>query len=347
MDRVSLTRALEELRIRNILSGNPWLLVCDAPFHALFREWDIPPERMVLADEMEGAGDKIAAHTYAVVCTEKPEGATQHRLKEFGIQTTGLFSQMVPKLAAGVAPRFNAAAEVEIKHEFAIMCLPRCGSTLVSKELKAIGAGDPIEHFRGFIQELLKERQASKFNLIKWWSIVRAGRSVDGVFGTKIIFDFWRMADRFMLEEEREHMLAFLKRVPVIYINRSDKYGQAVSDVIARKTGVWHLWNDGMKKAYQDKLATVGDEMSDAIASYQKFRRSERDLAAFLEAHAGSIIKVEYEDLVSAPKDTIAAVGRQLGLEVPADYRDSELSLQPTTSETHRLLKDQLRRELS
>ena len=107
-----------------------------------------------------------------------------------------------------------------------------------------------------------------------------------------------------MLEEEREHMLAFLKRVPVIYINRSDKYGQAVSDVIARKTGVWHLWNDGMKKAYQDKLSTVGEEISDAIASYQKFRRSERDLAAFLEAHAGSIIKVEYEDLVSAPKDT-------------------------------------------
>ncbi len=281
MNRVSLTRQLEELRIRRTLTGSPWLLVCDASFQALFSEWGIPADRILLTDDIDRSGEQIAAHTFAVVCTEKPEGATQHRLKDFGIQNSGLYSQMAPKLAAGVSPRFNAAAEVKIEREFAIMCLPRCGSTLVSKELKAIGAGDPVEHFRGFVQELHKEREVSKFNLIKWWSIVRAGRSIDGVFGTKIIFDFWRMADRFMLDEEREHMLAFLKRVPVVYINRADKYGQAVSDVIARKTGVWHLWNDGMKEAYQDKLANVGDDMSEAVTSYQKFRRSERELARF------------------------------------------------------------------
>ena len=108
-------------------------------------------------------------------------------------------------------------------------------------------------------------------------------------------------------------MLDFFKRVPIIYIERTDKYAQSVSDAVARRTGVWHLWNDDVKETYKGKLENVGDDLSDAIASYRKFRRSERKLLAFVEANAGSIIKIQYEELVKAPKAMIADVGAAWG----------------------------------
>ncbi len=346
MDRVSLTADLKELRIKETLSSHPWLLVCDKSFNALFRDWGVDPARLIAVDELEDSIEEASAYKFAVICTERPEGPTQKLLKMHGVSSTGLYSQMVPRLAAGVGPRFYAPPDTKADLEFAIMCLPRCGSTLVSRELRQIGAGNPVEHFRGFLHDLLKEREASKFDLIKWWSLVRSGRQDDGVFSTKIIYDFWKMAEKYMLQEEKAHMLGFLKSVPIVYIERTDKYAQAISDVIARKTGVWHLWNDGMKQTYQGKLREVGVDLAEATTSYKKFRRSERELAAFIKANSGSIIKIDYEDLIQAPKATIADVGRRLGLSIPDDYLESPLSLQPTTSETHTLLRDRLKAEL-
>ncbi|MGI9170782.1 MAG: Stf0 family sulfotransferase [Caulobacteraceae bacterium] len=346
MDRVSLTRELGELKVKEALASHRWLLVCDEPFHALFREWGLDAERLALVGDMEKAIEKAGQYDFCVVCTEKGEGPVQQALKEKSIANTGFYNQMIPKLAAGLPPRFHPPRDASIDLEFAIMCLPRCGSTLVSRELKQIGAGNPVEHFRGFVQDLLRERDASRFNLIKWWSLVQSGRQVNCVFGTKVIYDFWKMAEKYMLEEEKEHMLAFFKRIPIIYIERTDKYAQAVSDAVARRTGVWHLWNEGMKETYKGKLEKVGDDLADAMASYRKFRRSERELWAFVEANSGSIIKIQYEELVKAPKKTIADVCARLGLTVPDDYPDSKLSLQPTTSATHQLLRERLRKEL-
>ena len=195
-----LTRELGELEVKETLSSHRWLLVCDEPLHALFREWGIDPERLVLVDDAGKSTAEPSAFNFAVVCTERSEGPIQRSLRENGVPSAGLYSQMIPKLAAGVAPRFHPPPDARVNLEFAIMCLPRCGSTLVSRKLKQIGAGNPVEHFRGFVHELLKERATSKFNLIKWWSLVRSGRQIDGLFGAKVILDFWKMAERYMID---------------------------------------------------------------------------------------------------------------------------------------------------
>ena len=346
MTRVKLTKALTELKLENLMKSQPWGLICDDEFRGLFEEWGVDPKKLIAVEDVE---DDIDSHLFPkilVVCTERPEGPIQKHLREQDVQTLGLFSQLIPRLAAGLPPRYNSRNAETAKLEYAIMCLPRCGSTLVSRELKLIGAGNPVEHFRGYVQDLLREREVSRFDFPRWWSMVRNGHIANGVFGTKIIYDFWKMAEKFMEDDEIDEIIRFLKKVPVIYIERSDKYSQAVSDAVARQTGVWHLWSANMKETYAQKLEGLDGNLQDAIASYKKFRRNERELSEFLENIGSRVIRIEYEDLVINPKLTIARAAGQLGLEVPESYMASPISLEPTTSEAHRMLRDRLKEEL-
>ncbi len=346
MTRVKLTKALTELKLQNLMKSQPWGFVCDEGFRALFNEWGIEPEKLIPVEDVQANVESHSLPKIIVVCTERAEGPIQKHLREQNVHTLGLFSQLIPRLAAGLPPRYNARKAETAKLEYAIMCLPRCGSTLVSRELKLIGAGNPVEHFRGYVQDLLRERDVSRFDFPRWWSMVRGGHIENGVFGTKIIYDFWKMAERFMLPEEIAEITNFLQKVPVIYIERADKYSQAVSDTVARQTGVWHLWSNNMKEAYAQKLEGLSGNLQDAMMSYKKFRRNERELSELLETIGSRIIKIEYEQLVAEPKIAIRSAAEQLGLEVPDDYMASPISLEPTTSEAHRTLRDRLKEEL-
>lgn len=346
MTRAKLAASLSELRLENLLASQPWGLVCDASFRALFEGWAIDRAKIFSADDLDGDPRQNEMPKLVVVCTERPEGPVQKQLKDLNVQSFGLFSQIVPRLAAGLPPRYHHRTDQPVKLEYAIMCLPRCGSTLVSRELRLARAGDPVEHFRGYVQDLLRERDVSRFDFTRWWEMVRYGHNIDGVFGTKIIYDFWKMAEKFMLKDEIDVIYKFLSGVPVVYIERSDKYGQAVSDTVARQTGVWHLWSASMKQKYAEKLEGLNGNLKDAVASYNKFRRNERELEKLLESVAGRIIKVEYDDLITDPKATMAKVVKDLGLELPPDYMDTPLALEPTTSEAHAILRERLKEEL-
>lgn len=345
MNRVQLARELQELKVGGVLREQSWLLACDRPFAELMAEWSIPASRVLMIADIEAGGADLKEDCFALVCTEQSEDLARRRLTERGLANAGLYADVMPRLAAKLPPLYQPPTKAEPGLEYAILCLPRCGSTLVSRELKIIGAGDPVEHFRGFLQDLLRERAVSGFDLIQWWELVRAGRRVDGVFGTKIIWDFWKMAERFMTPAERGHILAFLGRVPVIHIERSDKYAQAASDVIARKTGVWHLWNEGMKGAYQRRLDGLEPDFEEAVGVFKKFSKTEHDLRDLLDRHAGRVIRIDYDDLIRAPKAAIARAAEGLDLVIPAGYLDSALSLHPTESEAHKRLAERLRRE--
>ncbi len=341
MTRVALLEEIAELRIRKHLTQQPWLLVSDPGFTELFREWNIPASRLLPSDAL--AKSRAASEPgLAVVCTEQPEGPLQHRLRADGLQTLGLFSQIVPRLAASLPPRYHALPGNDLRFEYAVMCLPRCGSTLVAQELHRIGAGNPIEHFRGYLPPLLRERAVSRFDFARWWDLVRSGNRLDGIFGTKIIYDFWKMAERHMTPSERELVLDFLRNVKVIYVQRSDKIGQAVSDVIARETGVWHLWNDSMREEYRRKLEVSEGNVDNALASYDKFTGSEQRLRQLLESLGCDLIKVDYAELAADPKTVMASVASSLGLHPPPEYANSEVALRATTSPAHDALRDRL-----
>ena len=146
--RVDLTKSLSELKLRDILGNQPWGLVCDDSFRALFKEWGFPDNKLISVDDVNEDPDDVALPKVIVICTEKPERLTQLQLRERDdIQTLGLFSQLIPRLAAGLPPRWKPRAGLNVKLEYAIVCLPRSGSTLVARELREIGAATHVAHF--------------------------------------------------------------------------------------------------------------------------------------------------------------------------------------------------------
>ncbi|MEO7027289.1 MAG: Stf0 family sulfotransferase [Caulobacteraceae bacterium] len=338
MTRVALLGEIAELRIRKHLSQQPWLLVSDPGFTQLFREWNIPASRLLPSDALD-ARPASGVSMLAIVCTEQAERPLQRKLEGRGLKTLGLFSQIVPRLAASLPPQYSASADEEPRLEYAMMCLGRSGSTLAAQELRQIGAGNPIEHFRGYLPPLLRERAVSRFDFPAWWELVRNGNRLDGVFATKIIFGFWKMAERHMTSPEKNIVLDFLRRVPIVYIRRSDKIGQAVSDVIARETGVWHLWNDTMLEEYQRKVATAEADVDKAILSYDQLTNSEQELRSLLDSLGCELIEVDYEALAAAPKTVIASVANRLGLRPPPEYANSRVALKATTSTAHEALR--------
>jgi LPS sulfotransferase NodH len=353
MTRVELIKKLNELRVRPVLQARDWPLVCDAGFRALFTQWEIAPDRLVDVDDPAALAALAGRADFAVVCCERPEGPVQNRLKAAGVASVGLFSQLIHRLAAQVAPRFALNKATPAAIEYAILCLPRCGSTLLAQELQSAGAGHPTEHFKAFLQPLLRNRDISGFDPVRWWELVRLGNPRNGVFGTKIIFDIWTMVDRFLSDVERRTVTDWLKSRPVVYLEREDKLGQSVSDVIARRTGVWHLWNkdvkanhlqqrDALLEGYRANDDTLQTDLADAVRTHRKFIASESSLLEFLDDHDITPIHVRYSRLAADPKGVTREIAEQLGVSVPDDHATAAVALEPTGTAAHELLKEKL-----
>lgn len=349
MDRLTLLDRLGELGLIELLRARKrWAFVADDGFHAHLLS-ALPAEDHGRIHRLVDVASLTPAHLegfeVAVICTngseELPREAINRRL---GIRPLRLFADLMLRRAAGAPLRGPIPSDQDPPPDFsyAILCLPRCGSTLLVKEFEMLRLGQPREHFRTPIATLLAQREVSGFNLERWWAFLRAAATVDGVFGTKIIFDFLAMASEHMTPRERDWLTGKLREMPVVRILRTNKIDQAVSDYVARKTGVWHLWDDGIKAGYGERLAAVSADMKELVALYRKFVRNEERLEQLLQENGIRPIDIDYVALARTPKAAVAAAVEKLGRPVPPDYLASPVSLEPTRTAIHERLSAEL-----
>jgi trehalose 2-sulfotransferase len=349
MDRLAILDELDELDLMEMLRGRrKWCFVADPAFHARLRAL-LPAEEQRRLLRLSEVPALTAGHfegfEVAVICTNGSEDLPRETLaKRFGLRPLRLFADLVPRRAAGLPLRAPAPPPDAPPPDlaYAILCLPRCGSTLLAKELELAGLGEPKEHLRGPLATLLRHRDASGFSLERWWALVRAGATQDGVFGTKIIFDFLAMASDEMDERERGWFLDRMREMRVVRILRRNKVDQAVSDHVARKTGVWHLWNEGIRAGYGERIDAVTGDLGELSALHRKFVRNEERLDRMLRDGGIEPIDLEYDDLAARPKETVAALVRRLGRAVPEGYLDGPVTLEPTRTPVHARLAAQL-----
>jgi LPS sulfotransferase NodH len=342
MNRAALTAELSELKIRPLLERSGWRLLCDDSFRTLFERWGLDDARIIPTEVLAEKPRLEGGPAPVVVCTEKPEGPLQRQLKDLGVQSMGLFSQLVPRLAAGLPARYAPPVAGEARLEFAILCSGRCGSTLVARELREAGVGDAVEHLRPPVRCLLRHRDVSRFDFTRWWELVRAGHRVDGVFGTKIIYGFWEFAEEFLTDEERRRFLEFLGASRVLYIRRRDRVAQAVSDFIAGRTGFWHLRTGVAREEYAAIVGQVDADLAEMIAIYDRYGRHEQKIQALIRSTRAQSAEIDYEDLVADPKATVARIVGEFGREVPSGYAAAPLALESTSTQRHVELRDQL-----
>jgi LPS sulfotransferase NodH len=345
MNRLTLLGQLDELQIPELLrSRKKWLLLADDAFHRhLGDAVGIDPGRVVRIAGIPTLGaDAFAGYEVGVICTNGNEDIVRQAVQQkLGLRPLRLFADIVLRRAAGAEARTPTETPPQLEMEYAILCLPRCGSTLLTKELELLGLGHPKEHIRTPSVLLLQHRDISGFDFARWWGLVRANNSSNGVFGTKVIVDFLQMSTSAMDSVERSFLFDELKRMRTIRIVRRNKIEQAVSDFVARKTGVWHLWSSDIKQNYGSKLGNVDlseNDWNDLIGIYRKFVKNEEVLERMLVDSGVPLIDIDYDALTERPKQTVAEVVRQLGRSVPDDYLTGPVSLEPTRTATHERL---------
>jgi trehalose 2-sulfotransferase len=222
---------------------------------------------------------------------------------------------------------------------YLVCATPRSGSTLLCEMLRDTGrAGLPLEHFEilrhsglprqpreyfadlqdpGLLELLAKPQShgPSTEAPFEWWArIVREGMGDNGVWGGKLM---WGHVDDLVCRArglpglagaQLEDVLHELLDDPrLIFVTRGDKIAQAVSLWRAVQSQSWRADEE------RDPQSVVYDftGIDHLVAQLESEERAWREWFARTDRRP---TEVTYEQLESAPGDTVAAVLRVLGL---------------------------------
>lgn len=197
------------------------------------------------------------------------------------------------------------------KISYAIVSTPRSGSTALCELLSATKiAGFPIEHFRESSQVLTQYCQLDPVRYLRL--LMTSKKTENAVFGTKFISRF--------LEghiNENNELIYLLKNFKFIYLIRRDKLSQVVSEFIAAKTNMWHIYSERQAQNYQDKLERLKIEDSDLIQLHKMYKnclREEKFLENLFDRYQIFPLTVEYEKFVADPEENLNKILKYLDI---------------------------------
>jgi len=239
-----------------------------------------------------------------------------------------LFADVFVNLACDDEPLHDAQEPQAISSmKYAIIGTPRSGTEFLCKVLTSTGeAGFPEEHLR--LESQLLTRYCG-FDCTRYLRMLMARRTTpNGVFGTKIISHF--------LHEHLSRSPALkrdLSQFRFVQVVRRDRVAQAISALLASKTGIWHVRNDSEKENYERALSKVA--ITDLDLQWVRwlsdgFDRENRHLTEFVVRHRLQSITVTYEDVVTNPAVHLKPVASFLG--IGSEGLDSFVALKPTRS---------------
>ncbi|MGF1494313.1 MAG: Stf0 family sulfotransferase [Microcoleaceae cyanobacterium] len=243
-----------------------------------------------------------------------------------------LFSDILVNLLSRQAPFQPSEIELETPEvSYAIVTTPRSGSTFLCDLLQKSGlAGYPAEHLRRPVEVLSKYCQ---FDYIRYVKVLMARQTTPNkVFGTKLISHFLIRYLEAGLEFDSFFQDFFQK---VIYLQRRDKVAQSVSLFLAKKTGIWHIFNDEMQELYNTRVDQIELEecQPEAVKSfYDSLTRQEEFIEAFLQRSGVLPLKIYYEDLVSCREKYLYDIYQYLGVVTGDDEADHGAGIKRTKS---------------
>jgi LPS sulfotransferase NodH len=193
---------------------------------------------------------------------------------------------------------------VDTAVRYAVCALPRSGSSLLCELLFSTGlAGAPAEYFDGALMEQFRARwQVTAFEDYLD-ALLSRKTGPNGVFGFKA--HFFQLAEAFP-ENSLRRAFPSLGRV---YITRRDRLRQAISWARAVQSGKWASDHE----VQRERPAMFRREQIDRLLAGISER--EHRWEAFFAASGAAPLRIEYEDLVASPGDTVQAVLRHIGVD--------------------------------
>lgn len=227
---------------------------------------------------------------------------------------------------------------------------PRSGSTTLCDLLARTGvAGNPESYFRTeSIADYAKSWGCSA-STNDWGhsyieGVVKNGTGPDGSFGLRIMWSNMPMFLRQMaslyseISTDKQRIQQAFGVNHFVYLYREDKVAQAVSLVLAKQTGLWHLNAD---RSIREGTGGAGEPEYDPTAI-----KHELDML-ISEAHGWSEwfdeqtitpLRLSYEDLATAPQAALAHVLSGIGKAV--EYPLPAVGTSPTNTVLNAVWRD-------
>ncbi len=182
---------------------------------------------------------------------------------------------------------------------YSIFCTERSGSTFFCDLLNQNLGGNPIEHIRGPLLYLTKNRYRLNLDVCHILEKVSRFGCSHKAFGTKIISHFLFKLIEMLDRHEISKLIGFLNKSKIIYLYREDKYAQAVSKYIASSTKQWHIRSFESLQQCREKADQVSYNFNLLKEIYENFMAEEEKLKSFIELNFKQILPVKYEDIVN------------------------------------------------
>jgi LPS sulfotransferase NodH len=187
---------------------------------------------------------------------------------------------------------------------YAICTEPRSGSTLLCRLLESTGVlGRPMEFFN---PESVKDTWGiADYPLDAEGQIgviPRLGATPNGVYGVKV----------FSRDAEAHVATRWMQRLPglsLIYLERVDMLGQAISHVRAAQTRQWAAVQPEQAQPYYDR-AQIMDRLTRLGAANARWR-------LFFARNGLRVLTLFYEQITQTPQGAVDAVALAIGVDGP------------------------------
>lgn len=140
---------------------------------------------------------------------------------------------------------------------YAVTCTPRSGSQFLIRELQRHSLGHPLEHIRPPVLNMMRAKGGAKrlggFDFTHWFASLMQHGARSSVFGTKLISHFIKNFDALASPVERSVFDAFLARIPLIYLLRTNKLLQALSRDREKATTHDQFFDETKRPIYEEQ----------------------------------------------------------------------------------------------
>ena len=246
--------------------------------------------------------------------------------RDFGPFEKNLFyTKLLPEIF-----EFNNTNKYTLDKPLIILCLPRTGSTFISKIFQENNISNPNEKISYQFLEFIRNRNQI-YNFCA--QLIKKNLKI---FSIKWLINFTSLVFQGSKLKVKKDLLKIIKMSNVLIINR-DLYEISVSNCIARKTNIYHLWNEDLIKNHKVKINNLVISDDELVSEYYINKNlSQRSLR-----FSKTLTNKYTVDFDSFCKDPVNEIRKILGwLNVPQPENIVVPEFNPTkTNLNHKLVK--------
>ncbi len=265
---------------------------------------------------------KLTAYQGIVIISLQDENTIYSQiikyLNQYQIQlpVLRLFKDLLTNLMSGnqsLVP--SSLPRKQPRISYGILSLPRSGSTFFCSILRSTKiAGYPTEHLRKSSVTLAKNCNFNYLELLQ--NIMSYQVTSNGVFSTKLISHYLQDLQKTKFNFE----LLFKNLDKLIYLVRKDTLAQAISIVLAKKTQIWHIYQNPTQTKVSKELPQVylknlqqvkiDNNLLAEVKNIKDYfiKQQASYLQNLIASYKLSPLIVEYEKILENPQEQIKTI---------------------------------------